>query len=1204
MNPFGDDDFLFMRRFLEHSREAVIAVSVADGRVAWANASAEALLGGKDAGDAALNCRVLPASLGELLTADGCGFIDIRVPGDIGSRRVSLRASAEAFVAPGGSIALVRMENAGETRHDFESLFNSIDAGVSLRDPETMALIRRNPHDLFICDKMGSRYGEDKILGVLSEHLRMPPERMGDTFDSLLRKEKRISFDAHVNLDRGDSLFLNIALQKANIQGKDLFVCFVTDVSHWRRAESRMQYQMRMDQVHNDAYKRVLANWKSGLGFFLRRFGEESGADIVLHCEFSDRASDPPHVVGWARRSDSLDASEMLELKRRLAAARDDAGAQGGTLQIQPGGRHPDARLENLRGKDVLLVPVIRQSTAKSGFFVAVRDCREDEGWLDTEKNVLSNIARAVEISHERHRIAFEFKSYRETSDMLIERLPVSLLVLDRKLRILQHNPRFAEDVRKYTFHNPDRLEGETLARLLPAAWPQMSGWLESVIATRGQDYRFEQPLTMMAGGKIPVETYWNFHACSVVDSLGDFRAVILLGQDVTSSVESRKRLQTKETSLRNLMENLPGIVYRCRRDAGGIRAELVSPGCREMTGAEPEELAGQNALAFFGMIHPDDADRVAAEVEETLMRGKPLQTVFRAVNKRGEERMVWNSCLPVEYDSIDPVAFEGIFMDITERHRLQAAELSNVSKSEFLANMSHEIRTPMNGVIGMINLLLDTRLSDAQRQFAETIRMSAESLLAVINDILDFSKIEAGKLELDMVEFSPHDVLEDVCELMAVRIQEKGLELILDEDPECLPVMTGDPNRLRQILVNLVGNAVKFTEHGEIVISACIEKDGPAETVLRFSVRDTGIGISAERVETLFTPFAQGSASIYRRHGGTGLGLSISKRLAEIMAGEFGVKSVLGKGADFFFTVCMRKPVRPAAVPGIPKDFSGKRLLLVEENEHLRRSLVHRLTAWGFSVAEAENPAAALELVKEAGREGGRVFDAAVVDRYLSDSGGESLAWAIRSKIGHESVPIVMLANVGSLAAQDDMRESGFIVSLSKPVKRDRLLAVLKTFFGVDATGAGNPPVSGGSAAWNWRWRNLRVLLADDNIVNQKVVAGVLGKNGCHVDAVNNGREALDALAVNYYDVVLMDCLMPEMDGFEATRLIRSPTSKALNPRIPIIALTASAMQGDREKCLAAGMDDYVSKPIIAQNLLDAISKHCVRETLRKLPG
>ncbi|MCC8190306.1 MAG: response regulator, partial [Planctomycetes bacterium] len=853
----------------------------------------------------------------------------------------------------------------------------------------------------------------------------------------------------------------------------------------------------------------------------------------------------------------------------------------------------------------VLLMPITRARSGKTGYVAAIRP-REIAGeWTLAEKNVLARIVKAVELSYERHKIEYDYRHYRQTSDLILEQMPVNVGILDRDLCFRYLNPSLAATIRKYSPVDPAMAQGVPLASVVPEGWRELKPWLDAVRESKGLDSRYEVPITMLAGGKLPAVTYWNITLSCLIDTFGDVEGMMLLAQDVTERVNSRRELLAKQNSLRNLMENVPGIIYRCRNQSPDFRPEFVSRGCEEIIGCRATDLAGRNALRFFDMIHPDDQARVDREIAGTLYKGKPLQTVFRAVREDGGERVIWNSCQVVEFSSEGPVVFEGIYTDITERHRLAEAEMSNLSKSEFLANMSHEIRTPMNGVIGMINLLLETSLDSNQRQFAETIRMSAESLLAIINDILDFSKVEAGKLELENIEFSLHEVLEDVCDLVAIRAQDKGLELILDERSDSPDLVYGDPNRLRQIFVNLLGNAVKFTERGEIRVDSCLEKEDGDAWICRFSVTDTGIGIDPQRLENLFTPFNQGGASVYRRYGGTGLGLSISKRLAELMHGDLTVVSEPGKGSTFSFTVRLRKSETVVERP--PKVLAGKRVLVAAGNTSLRSVLAKQLESWGCLVRSAESSRNAIDLVKRAAQRSGECFDVAIIDRYLPDTGGESLAWAIRGWEGHANLPVIVLTHVGTLVQREARNDGDTMIHIAKPLKRDRLHSALKTAMGLrraDPSGSDTSRTELLETTRNWRWRNLRILLADDNVINQKVVIGILGKNGCSVDAVSNGREAIKALESNYYDLVLMDCLMPEMDGFEATRRIREGgTTGGMDANIPIIALTASAMQGDREKCLAAGMNDYVTKPIIASNLLDAISRHCVNESLRSLP-
>lgn len=1136
-----------------------------------------------------------------LASRDSRGLIDIIASETEAVKKGCIHVATQISVDRRHGVAFLRIDLPDTLTSELESLFNTFDAGISLRDPNTLEVIRRNFGSLSIAESIGDRLGPDPLMGFFADYLGVSLANLPERLTAVLEHEGRINLERKIGgrLEGRPDLYLNIAVQKLVLQGREFVVCFAQDVSQWRRMETTLYYRSKLDQLHNEAYKRIFENWQSGLNFFMRRFGEESGAEQVCCSEFAELTGGTPYrVMEWVDdNAVGLTPLEMRELRNRLEQS--GATEPGAVLTLAPGGGDDIQGLESLEGKMVLLTPMSRVQSGKHGFIAAVR--RDGGSWNEVEKNILGRVARAVELSYERYKVEHDYQHYRKVSDLILEQLPVSLGLFDRDLFLRYQNPSLAENIKKYSPVIPGQTMGEHLSAIIPQAWAEVKPWLDEIMTSRSTDSRYEMPLTLLANGREPVQTFWNLIFSCILDAAGELEGVVLLAQDVSESMAARRELMAKQNSLRNLMENLPGIIYRCRNVPAAFPAEVVSRGCREITGFAPEELEGSNALEFFGLIHPDDLVRVRAEMEKTLFRGRPLQSVFRAVAKDGAERIIWNFCQVVEFSADGPLAFEGIYSDITERHRLEAAEMSSLSKSEFLANMSHEIRTPMNGVIGMANLLLDTGLDDTQRQFAGTIRMSAESLLAIINDILDFSKIEAGKLELEHVEFSLHDALEDVCDLMALRAQDKGLELVLDEDVSCPEMVMGDPNRLRQIFVNLLGNAVKFTEQGEIRLEARLETVDEDSVVCRFSVADTGIGIEPLRMESLFTPFNQGGAAVYGRYGGTGLGLSISRRLTELMHGELGVESEPGKGSVFSFTVSLgRVANRRSRTREI---FAGRRVLLAAGNATLRRTLTRRLERWGCRVAAADSASAASELLKERLRDALPPFELLVVDRHLPDSGGEALAWAVRSKVGHESMPVVMLTHVGAPLDRRESSVADFIVGLPKPVRRDRLAAAMGRALRMDENSGSAADVRSTGSGRAWRWHNLRILLADDNAINQKVVTGLLGKNGCQVDTVSNGREAIEALSTGYYDIVLMDCLMPEIDGFEATQRIRGEGSTALNPDIPIIALTASAMQGDREKCLAAGMNDYVTKPILAKSLLDAISRHCVSQSLRRLP-
>ena len=591
------------------------------------------------------------------------------------------------------------------------------------------------------------------------------------------------------------------------------------------------------------------------------------------------------------------------------------------------------------------------------------------------------------------------------------------------------------------------------------------------------------------------------------------------------------------------------------------------------------------------GLIVPESLRSESTELETRVRRGETVRVEVERMRKDGRRIQVRLSAAAVR--AAADGALVALYEDISDRKAAEAAmreardlaERVARARSAFLANMSHEIRTPMNAVLGFVELVLDTELGAEQRRALELVRTSSEALLTILNDILDYSKIEAEHLELESIPFDLPKVVHATATLLAVRAREKHLELTVDVPPDVPQMVRGDPTRLRQVLMNLIGNAIKFTEQGEVDVSASIiQRDGDRAAV-QFRVRDTGIGISEDQLGTIFQEFTQADASMTRRYGGTGLGLAISRRLVALMGGELAVTSDVGRGSEFNFGLTFPLEAGAQAAARAAVSLGGRRLLVVDDNETNRRIVRDMLGAEGMAVHEASRADAGLEALRRAAR-ARTPYDLAILDAQMPDQDGFELATAIRADRALKETRLLILTSAGQRGDGERCRQLGIQAYLTKPIARADLVEAVGTVLAGTASAPGAADLVTRHSIAESR-HALRVLLAEDNPVNQQVATAMLLKRGHHVDVASNGREAVDAVAREPYDVILMDIQMPEMDGFEATEMIRGlPQGRTL----PIIALTAHALSGERERCLARGMSGYLAKPFKAHDLFAAV--------------
>ncbi len=671
-------------------------------------------------------------------------------------------------------------------------------------------------------------------------------------------------------------------------------------------------------------------------------------------------------------------------------------------------------------------------------------------------------------------------------------------------------------------------------------------------------------------------------------------KKVKALEQEQENSLKTQAALQESEERFRLISETIHFGVF-----------EMDENGSILYTNTSFQEIFSLNLVEslvvdWTDYLHPEDRDHVKQQWRRALKDLAQYSTECRIISADGRTRWIHLHTSPVFSDA--GARYTGTIEDITKRKQFEQAlkqakeeaEAANKAKSQFMANMSHEIRTPMNGVIGFTELLLETDLDDLQRDYTETIRRSGEALLSLINDILDFSKIESGELEFESIEFDPELLIYDVCELIRPRIGEKPVELLCHVGDQVPTVVKGDPLRFRQVVTNLLGNAPKFTELGEIELGLDVEGEEETRIKLHVTVRDTGTGIASDKLESIFEPFQQADGSTTRKYGGTGLGLSICRQLAQMMGGNVWAESTIGKGSTFHFTAWLEKVPSKPVRRFITTELAGRRVMVVDDNHTSGRILQHVLESAKLEVTVVDSGKAALEML-EAVDSHGRPYDLCLIDLGMPDLDGLALARRIRKQNKLEGIVLIALASSIKRDANKS-KAAGFEGYLSKPVRRNKLLQMIKRLLGVpDHDGE---PGQGKDKSIHTEYsvredlkRSVRILLAEDNPVNQKLAKIMLGKAGYHVDVAGNGVEVLEKLRrhPDKFDLIFMDVQMPEMDGMEATRQLREQGFV----NIPIVAMTAHAMKGDREKCLEVGMNDYITKPVKREVVFEMVNNY-----------
>ena len=1114
-----------------------------------------------------------------------------------------------------------------ESEGRYRVLFETSPEGILIAETDSQSITYAN---LSMCEMLG--YGESELCRMKVEDL-LPPNTSSDTagiLETFARGGRSAYLDVPCLRKDGSTTYVDISCAGCLIQTRPCIVGFFKDISKRREAEHAVNTRLRYEKAlaacshalltrshgaRREMLEHLLAATEASRVFLFENFDGEDGELWMRQIDEVCAAGIAPEFVHLPEKARPY-RDEFLRWRKELASDRPVVGNFASPLS-------GEADKPSMRS--VLILPI--RVRGKWSGFIGFDQLGKGRAWGEEDIRLVKTAAEMLGVHLERRQTEEELSRYRNHLEELVEERTLELRESEERFRVLAEaafegimihedgvvarlNDRFS----RMFGYEPEELLGR---QCIPLTFAPES--VELVLEhTRS---RTSEPYEAMGqkknGATFPVE----IHARPMQLECRTVQVAAI--RDISSRRRAEKALRESENRLRSILNNAPALIL-LKNMAG--RYILVNRRFEELFGISAGQAVG---MTDYDLFPRDLADMSRENDMRVLEEGMPRE--FEEIIERGDKQYTYLSIkFPMHDDEGRAYGVCVISSDISDRKRAEGelrqaksiaddsaeqlnkyaqelewknfeleharslAETASAAKSEFLANMSHEIRTPLNGIVGMTEVLLGTPLSPEQSHYAETIRKSSDALLEIIRDILDFSKIEAGKLDLDTLDFDLRSTMEDIGDLLAVRAHQKGLELICSVDDDVTSLLRGDPGRLRQILLNLGGNAVKFTERGEVVIRVSVAEDRETEVLLRFDVTDTGIGIPPDRIQGLFESFTQLDASTTRRYGGTGLGLAISKRLVNMMGGTIGADSVPERGSSFWFTILLeRQPEDSAPALEFTDAIRDKRVLIVDDNATQRLVLESHLHLAGCRYDCAAEPEESLTKLRAAAREHDP-FDIALIDWRIAGVDGEWLGASIKEDDLTQGVPLVIMVSTATRGDANRFREAGFAAFLVKPIRRILLLDCISAVLaaGSYAQDAEPKPLVTQHNIAESKRRRTYVLVVEDSPTNRDVALTLLAKIGYRADAVCDGSEAIQALQSTRYGVVLMDVQMPGMDGYEATRRIRDPQSSVANHDIPIVAMTAHALEGDRQRCLDAGMTDYVSKPVRTEELARALAR------------